>query len=103
MPDVSPVRKPALFREFRTAAPDEVSRRPRFTGRTVETVILRSPAEFGVGFVPEETFLFEMDGDGDDVDETMPFVWMFVGVAFLPFVVAVGVATAVAGDIVPTT
>ena len=78
-----------------------MSRRPRFTGRTVETVILRSPAEFGAGFVPEETFLFEIEGDGDDVDETTPLVWMFVGVAFLPFVAAVGVATAVAGDIVP--
>lgn len=103
-PDIDPVRTPALFREFLPIALEEVSRRPRLTGRTVETVMFRSPAELGgCAFAPEETFLFDMEGEGDDVDDVMPFVWMFAGVAFLPFVAALGMATAVAGDIVPGT
>ncbi len=100
---MDPVRNPALFREFLPIALKDVSRRPRLTGRTVETVILRSPAELGGCFAPEEIFLFDMDGEGDDVEDTTPFVWMVVGVAFLPFVAALGVATAVVGDIVTGT
>lgn len=100
---MDPVRSPALFREFLPMAPAEVSRRARLAGRTVETVILRSPAEFGGCLAPEETFLFDIEGEGDDVDETTPFVWMFAGVPFLAFVAAVGVAVAVAGDMVTET
>lgn len=71
-----PVRIPALFLEFLPAAWDEVSRRARFTGRTVEAVMDRSLAEFGACFALVGGFLADMEGEGDEFDDVMPFVWI---------------------------
>jgi hypothetical protein len=91
---------PALFLELRPDARFIVSRRARLLGRTVEAVIARSLAEFGVCFAPGG-LLFDIDGDGDDADDAAPFVWMPGGtgrlilpVAFCTAVVVVVVTLA---------
>lgn len=65
---------PALFLELRAGAWDEASRRARLTGRTVEAVMVRSPADEGVCFGVGGGFLADMDGNGDDVDAVAPLV-----------------------------
>lgn len=65
---------PALFLEFLPGAWDDVSRRARLTGRTVEAVMDLSLAEFGACFALEGGFLADMEGDGDEFDDVMPFV-----------------------------
>jgi hypothetical protein len=76
----SPDRRPALFLEFRPSCPF-VSRRTRFTGRTVDAVIVRSLAVLGVGGFVAGCGFFAADNDGEGVDEVPPFVWAPEGAA----------------------
>jgi hypothetical protein len=68
-------RKPALFLELRPDDKFRVSRRARWLGRTVEAVMARSLAELGACFAPGGLIL-DMEGEGDDVDDAAPLVWM---------------------------
>lgn len=67
-------RRPALLLELRPANRLRVSRRARWLGRTVEAVMARSLAELGAFALGG--LILDMDGDGDDVDDAAPFVWM---------------------------
>lgn len=74
--DIEPKRSPALFLEFLPSIDVEGSRRLRFTGRTVDAVMDRSLAEFGGCLELGGGFFADIKGDGEDVEEETPFVWM---------------------------
>lgn len=63
-------------------------------GRSVEGVVEGCFAALGV-------FLFARDGEGDDVDAMIPFVWMPGGTGRFILGAAGAWATAVAGDMLP--
>jgi hypothetical protein len=56
---------PALFLELRPWSWLEASRRVRFTGRTVDAVMVRSLAEFGGCMALNGGFLADSEGEGD--------------------------------------
>jgi hypothetical protein len=81
-----------LFLEFRPACP-VVSRRIRFTGRTVEAVMVRSMAEvlvLMVGFAAGTPGFFAAAGDGDGAEVVAPLVWTPRGIARLTFIDPLG-------------
>ena len=70
-------RSPALFRECLPSICDEVSRRARLIGRTVDAVIDRSLAEWGGCFALPGGFLADIEGDGEDFEVCIvPLVWI---------------------------
>jgi hypothetical protein len=53
------------------------SRRERFAERTVELFPTPLPvAEFGATLEPDGSLLADIEGDGEEVEELIPFVWM---------------------------
>lgn len=95
------MRRPALFREFRALFWPLVSRRILIVGRGAEVDADRSPEGVDVGCLALfGVFLFAREGDGDDVEEIMPFVWIPGGAGRLILVATDADATAVAGDMV---
>lgn len=97
----SVVRNPALFRECLAWFWPLVSRRILIVGRGAEVEADRSPDGVDVGCLALfGVFLLAREGDGDDVEEIMPFVWMPGGAGRLILVATDADATAVAGDMV---
>lgn len=101
-PDSDAERMPALFLEFLpSAAWEDASRRARLTGRTVEAVMVRSLAEFGVCFALGGGFLADKEGDGDEADDAMPLVWIPGGTGRLALVAPFCWTTGLAGGAIP--
>ena len=87
------MRKPALFLEALPRACDDASRRARFTGRTVQAVMVRSLAEVGVCLAAlVGGFFADIEGDGDDVPAGAeePLVCMPGGMGRFVFGVGMG-------------
>jgi hypothetical protein len=81
---------PTPFLRLRPWSCCEASRRVRFTGRTVEAVMVRSPAELG-GCIPlTGGFLADSNGDGEAVADGAPFVWMLEGIGRLALFAILG-------------
>jgi hypothetical protein len=79
-------RSPALFLEFRPAIWTEGSLRVRFTGRAEGGFVPFGVADVGGGcFALGGGFFADMDGEGDDLDELTPFVWIPGGIGRLIF------------------
>jgi hypothetical protein len=88
-------RSPALFLEPRPASPcPGVSRRIRVGGRIMLFPLGRAEVE-GWPLALDGGRFAERDGDGDDLDELTPFVWMPGGTGRFALVGMTGGGTAV--------
>jgi len=89
-------RSPALFLDPRPATCTEGSRRGRFGWRTATLPAeFAAVAEVGGCFALDGGRFADSEGDGDDLEELTPLVWMPGGTGLLAFVGMVGGGTAV--------
>ena len=86
---------PALLRDPRPAICAGMSRLLRLGGRTAVTVAPFVLTVIGGCLAVDGGFLADRDGEGDDVEELTPFVWMPGGTGRLALVGMTGGGTAV--------
>ncbi len=87
--------RPALFLDTRPAICTDASRLGRFGGRTVVAPPPLAVTNVVGCFALDGGRFAEREGDGDDLEELTPLVWMPAGTGRLAFVGIVGGGTAV--------
>ena len=95
-------RRPALFLDPRPAVWPDTSLLGTLEGRLGAAFAPLAVAEFGVCLEAEGGFLEARDGDGDDLDELTPLVWMPGGTGRLIFEGMFGWTAVATGAILAT-